>query len=71
MITNERVEIIKHILDKKAISINVITTIFNVNNLKELTKGQAIALEQLLAIIWKNIIQENIKSHQGKVLLSL
>lgn len=51
MITNERLEIIKYILDKKAISINVITTLLNINNLKELTKGQAIALEQLLAII--------------------
>ncbi len=51
MISDERIEIIKYILDRKSISIEIIKSLLNVDNLSDLTKGQAIALEQLLGSI--------------------
>lgn len=50
MISNERLEIIKYIMKKKNISIDLLEKVLNVLNLKDMTKEQAFALEQLLSL---------------------
>ena len=71
MVSKERLEIIEYILNRKSISIELIKSLLAVDDLKNITKGQAFALEQLLGILWVNIILENTKYHLEKVLLSL
>ena len=50
MISNERLEIIKYIMKKKNISIDLLEKVLNVLNLKDMTMEQAFALEQLLSL---------------------
>jgi len=69
MISDERLEIIFYIMNKKNISIELIKSLFEVDNLKEISKGQAVALEKLLVILWEIIIPENIKDHLVKMQL--
>ena len=51
MISDERLEIIFYIMNKKNISIELIKSLVEVDNLKEISKGQAVALEKLLVIL--------------------
>lgn len=51
MITDERVEILKYIIKNKKIDINLIKTLLNVKDLKNITKEQAYALDVLLGNI--------------------
>lgn len=51
MVSKERLEIIEYILNRKSISIELIKSLLIVDDLKNITKGQAFALEQLLGIL--------------------
>ena len=58
MISNERLEIIKYIMKKKNISIDLLEKVLNVLNLKDMTMEQAFALEQLLSLFWNTILDQ-------------